>query len=62
MRGRSRFSELFYLMERVKGVILRAKPPRGAVLTSEVMHSLSRVFIENLVEIHAVDYTKAGLC
>jgi aminoglycoside phosphotransferase (APT) family kinase protein len=51
----------FYLMERVKGVILRAAPPRGANLTSEVMHSLSKTFIENLVEIHAVDYTQAGL-
>jgi aminoglycoside phosphotransferase (APT) family kinase protein len=51
----------FYLMERVKGVILRARLPVGFAFSSEVMRSLSESFIENLVEIHGVDYRAAGL-
>ncbi|HEX2914387.1 MAG TPA: phosphotransferase family protein [Chloroflexia bacterium] len=49
----------FYLMERVDGVILRNKPPEG--LTPEVMGQISRAFIENLADIHALDYTTTEL-
>lgn len=51
----------FYVMERVKGVILRASPPKGLDLSIEVMRRLSEAFIENLAGIHAVDYEAAGL-
>ncbi|HJQ32786.1 MAG TPA: phosphotransferase family protein [Pyrinomonadaceae bacterium] len=51
----------FYLMERVRGRILRARPPEGLELTPEVMRRLSEAFIANLVEIHGVDYEAAGL-
>lgn len=51
----------FYVMERVKGIILRARAPRGIELSSEEMHGLSETFIENLAEIHTVDYEAAGL-
>ena len=51
----------FYLMERVKGVILRARLPEGTALPPDVMRRLSESFIENLVEIHGVDYRAAGL-
>ena len=51
----------FYVMERVQGVILRAKPPRGIELTPALMRSLSEACIENLVEIHEIDYEAAGL-
>jgi aminoglycoside phosphotransferase (APT) family kinase protein len=51
----------FYLMERVKGVILRARLPEGLTLIPETMRRLSESFIENLVEIHAIDYEAAGL-
>jgi len=51
----------FYLMERVRGVILRAQPPEGLSLTPGVMRGLSEAFVENLVEIHGVDYEAAGL-
>ena len=51
----------FYVMERVTGVILRAQPPRGIELTRDLMRGLSQAFIENLVEIHNVDYEAAGL-
>lgn len=51
----------FYLMERVGGVILRARLPEGLSLSPEVMRRLSESFIENLVEIHEVDYLAPGL-
>jgi len=51
----------FYVMERVRGIILRAQRPAGLDLTPEVMRRLSESFIENLVEIHEVDYGAAGL-
>ncbi|HSE31594.1 MAG TPA: phosphotransferase family protein [Pyrinomonadaceae bacterium] len=51
----------FYVMERVRGVILRAQLPPGVVLTSDVMRKLSDSFVRSLVEIHAVDCEAAGL-
>lgn len=51
----------FYVMERVTGIILRAQRPRGIELTPETMKDLSETFIENLAEIHEVDYEAAGL-
>lgn len=51
----------FYVMERVTGIILRAKPPAGLELTPPLMRSLSETFIENLAEIHELDYEAAGL-
>ena len=51
----------FYLMERVKGIILRTKPPVGLELTPTLMRRIAESFIDNLAEIHAVDYVAAGL-
>jgi len=51
----------FYIMERVKGMILRAQPPRGLDLSAETMRRLSEVFVDNLAEIHSIDYEAAGL-
>ncbi|MBC7932435.1 MAG: phosphotransferase family protein [Rubrivivax sp.] len=51
----------FYVMERVGGVILRARLPAGVELSPQVMRSLSESFVGNLVEIHAVDYERANL-
>lgn len=51
----------FYVMERVKGIILRAHPPRGLDLSPETLRRLSEVFVDNLAEIHAIDYEAAGL-
>ena len=51
----------FYVMERVNGVILRAKPPAEIDLSPALMRTLSEAFIENLAEIHEVDYEAAGL-
>ncbi|HEU4432007.1 MAG TPA: phosphotransferase family protein [Pyrinomonadaceae bacterium] len=51
----------FYVMERVKGIILRAQPPRGLDLSADTMRRLSEVFVDNLAEIHAIDHEAAGL-
>ncbi len=51
----------FYVMERVNGIILRAKPPKDIHLSPETMRGLSQTFVENLAEIHEVDYEAAGL-
>jgi aminoglycoside phosphotransferase (APT) family kinase protein len=51
----------FYVMERLKGVILRASAPEGLELTPALMRALSGNLVDNLVEIHRVDYQAAGL-
>jgi aminoglycoside phosphotransferase (APT) family kinase protein len=51
----------FYVMERLKGVILRSYLPAGLELSPPLMHSLSANFVDNLVQIHSVDYEAAGL-
>lgn len=51
----------FYVMERVKGIILRAQPPKGIELSAELMRGISEAFISNLIEIHSLDYESAGL-
>ena len=51
----------FYVMERVKGIILRAQPPAAIDLSPDAMRRLSEAFIDNLAEIHAIDYEAAGL-
>lgn len=45
----------FYLMERVKGLILRNRPPKGMGLTAEKMRTVSKAVMENLAELHAID-------
>lgn len=51
----------FYIMERVKGIILRTVPPEGLDLTEDTMRRLSETFIDTLAEIHGIDYRAAGL-
>ncbi len=51
----------FYVMERVTGIILRAQKPHGLDLSPELMRRLSETFVDNLAEIHAIDYVAAGL-
>src|SRR5215470_9135690 len=51
----------FYVMERVKGIILRSQQPTALDLTPQIMRRLSTAFIDNLVEIHQVDLESAGL-
>jgi aminoglycoside phosphotransferase (APT) family kinase protein len=51
----------FYVMERLTGVILRASAPAGLELPPALMRRLSENFVDNLVEIHGLDYEAAGL-
>jgi aminoglycoside phosphotransferase (APT) family kinase protein len=52
----------FYVMERVRGVILRAqKLPPGVDLQPEEMRRLSEAAVDGLAELHAVDFAAAGL-
>lgn len=51
----------FYVMDRVRGVILRAQMPKGIDLSPDVMRRLCYSFVSNLVEIHNVDYAEVGL-
>jgi len=59
--GESPLGVPFYVMERVRGVIVRAKPPKGLELTPDFMRRLSENCVDNLVELHAVDWRAAGL-
>ncbi|HEX7182174.1 MAG TPA: phosphotransferase family protein [Thermoanaerobaculia bacterium] len=52
----------FYVMERVRGVILRhQKLPPGMELAPEDMRRISEAAVDGLAELHAVDYEAAGL-
>ncbi|HEU4834481.1 MAG TPA: phosphotransferase family protein [Pyrinomonadaceae bacterium] len=51
----------FYVMERVTGIILRAQKPHGLDLPPHLMRRLSETFVNNLAEIHEIDYEAAGL-
>ena len=51
----------FYVMERVRGVILRAKVPDGLVLDAPTMRRVSEATCDTLAGIHQLDYRAAGL-
>ena len=51
----------FYVMERVKGVILRATPPAGVDLSPGPMRAISEASVDNLAAIHALDPSTVGL-
>lgn len=54
----------FYIMERVRGIILRNQAPREITLYPSTMQNLSEKLIDNLVTIHAIDVSRpeiAGL-
>ena len=51
----------FYLMERVKGIILRNKIPKGLDLIPKHFKKLSIQTIENLVDLHNLELEKSNL-
>jgi aminoglycoside phosphotransferase (APT) family kinase protein len=51
----------FYLMEPVRGVIIRRDPPTGLPFPPETARRLSESFIGNLVRLHSLDYEAIGL-
>jgi len=52
----------FYLMERVRGVIVRGDGSElGVSLTPELLRATSTALVDNLAELHAVDLVATGL-
>jgi aminoglycoside phosphotransferase (APT) family kinase protein len=51
----------FYIMTRIKGIILRPQMPEEMNPPPELMGRIADSFISNLVELHSVDYQGAGL-
>jgi len=51
----------FYMMERIKGVILRNKIPSGLSLSNSHFKQLSTQCIDNLLALHKLDIAKTGL-
>lgn len=51
----------FYLMERVKGVILRGRPPKEFELTPGLMRSISEASVDQLAALHLIDLKATGL-
>jgi aminoglycoside phosphotransferase (APT) family kinase protein len=49
----------FYVMERIKGVILR--PPMPATITPQQTQAICNALVDSLAELHRVDFQKAGL-
>jgi aminoglycoside phosphotransferase (APT) family kinase protein len=51
----------FYLMEPVRGVIVRRDPPPGVEFAPDAARRLSEGFVDNLARLHSLDYAAAGL-
>lgn len=51
----------FYVMERVRGVILRNKLPSGMHLDPAMMRKICLSLIDSMVELHALDVQAVGL-
>ena len=51
----------FYVMERKRGTVIDDEFPEGVEPTEEFCRRLSETVVDTLVELHAVDYEKAGL-
>lgn len=51
----------FYLMERIRGIILREDPPPGLPFGADTARLLSESFIDNLARLHGLDHARVGL-
>lgn len=51
----------FYLMERIRGIIVRRDAPAGLPFPAETARRLGESFIDNLAQLHATDYAAIGL-
>ncbi|MDG6399423.1 phosphotransferase family protein [Pseudomonas quasicaspiana] len=51
----------FYVMERIKGIILRSDLPADLNLDASQTQTLCKSFVDRLVELHRVDYQACGL-
>jgi aminoglycoside phosphotransferase (APT) family kinase protein len=51
----------FYLMDRIRGIILRRDPPQELPFNADTARLLSESFIDNLARLHSLDYAGIGL-
>ncbi len=51
----------FYVMERIKGVILRGKKPEDFTCSEDTARACCESLIDNLARLHAIDYEAVGL-
>jgi aminoglycoside phosphotransferase (APT) family kinase protein len=51
----------FYLMQPIRGIILRRELPPGLLLSPAVARQISEAFLDNLVQLHSLDYDALGL-
>jgi aminoglycoside phosphotransferase (APT) family kinase protein len=51
----------FYLMQPIRGIILRRELPPGLLLSPAMARRLSEAFLDNLVRLHSLDYDQIGL-
>jgi aminoglycoside phosphotransferase (APT) family kinase protein len=51
----------FYLMEPIRGLILRRDPPLGVLFSPETARRLSEAFVDNLSRLHKLDYAAISL-
>lgn len=51
----------FYLMKRVKGIILRNRLPKDVIVSEETFRALSKATIDQLVKLHQIDIHASGL-
>lgn len=51
----------FYLMDPIRGTIIRKDPPAALNFTPDVARRLSESFVDNLARLHALDYKAIGL-
>ena len=51
----------FFLMERKNGIVIDTSFPEGISVSDDICRRLSEVMVEQLVELHAIDYKQTGL-
>ncbi|HEY6443447.1 MAG TPA: phosphotransferase family protein [Candidatus Acidoferrales bacterium] len=51
----------FYLMERLRGIIVRRDPPAGLLFSADTARRLGESFVDNLARLHGLDYLAVGL-
>ena len=51
----------FYLMEPIRGMIVRREPPPGVPFPQETARRLSEAFLDSLARLHRLDYAAIGL-
>ncbi len=51
----------FYVIEPIRGMILRRDPPPGVPFPPQMARRLSEAFLDNLARLHGLDYATVGL-